>query len=400
MTDYAKKIAQELGQPEQYVAAAIKLIDEGNTVPFIARYRKEATNSMDDQALRVLGERLEYLRGLDKRKGEVVNGITEQGAMNEELASAIEKAATLAEVEDIYRPYKPKRKTRASMAKARGLEPLALAILAQDASLDPLAEAGNYCNEEVPDAESALAGARDILAETISDDANVRAELRRFFHAFGRVTSKAAKEGESVYEQYYDYAEPVSRIAPHRVLALDRGEREEWLKVAVEVDAERGAAITSQLYARIRTGGESAQQVRLAAEDAYKRLIAPSLETEIRAELTANAAEGAIRVFGENLRQLLLQPPIKGKVALGMDPGYRMGCKLAVVDATGKVLDTAVVYPTPEFKKVEQAKTAVKGLIARHKVQIIAIGNGTASKETEIFAAQSRCYAGKTKIHQ
>ena len=387
MTDYAKKIAQELGQPEQYVAAAIKLIDEGNTVPFIARYRKEATNSMDDQALRVLGERLEYLRGLDKRKGEVVNGITEQGAMNEELASAIEKASTLAEVEDIYRPYKPKRKTRASMAKARGLEPLALAILAQDASLDPLAEAGNYCNEEVPDAESALAGARDILAETISDDANVRAELRRFFHAFGRVTSKAAKEGESVYEQYYDYAEPVSRIAPHRVLALDRGEREEWLKVAVEVDAERGAAITSQLYARIRTGGESAQQVRLAAEDAYKRLIAPSLETEIRAELTANAAEGAIRVFGENLRQLLLQPPIKGKVALGMDPGYRMGCKLAVVDATGKVLDTAVVYPTPEFKKVEQAKTAVKGLIARHKVQIIAIGNGTASKETEIFAA-------------
>ncbi len=387
MTDYAKKIAQELGQPEQYVAAAIKLIDEGNTVPFIARYRKEATNSMDDQALRVLGERLEYLRGLDKRKGEVVNGITEQGAMNEELASAIEKASTLAEVEDIYRPYKPKRKTRASMAKARGLEPLALAILAQDASLDPLAEAGNYCNEEVPDAESALAGARDILAETISDDANVRAELRRFFHAFGRVTSKAAKEGESVYEQYYDYAEPVSRIAPHRVLALDRGEREEWLKVAVEVDAERGAAITSQLYARIRTGGESAQQVRLAAEDAYKRLIAPSLETEIRAELTANAAEGAIRVFGENLRQLLLQPPIKGKVALGMDPGYRMGCKLAVVDATGKVLDTAVVYPTPEFKKVEQAKTAVKGLIARHKVQIIAIGNGTASKEIEIFAA-------------
>ena len=387
MSDYAKKLSQELGQPQQYVAAAIELIDAGNTIPFIARYRKEATNSMDDQALRVLGERLDYLRGLDKRKAEVEKSITEQEKMTAELAAALEKAATLAEVEDLYRPYKPKRKTRASVARARGLEPLAQAILAQNPSLDVQAEAAKYMGEEVPDAAAALAGARDILAETISDDARVRTELRRFFHAFGNVTGKGVKEEDSVYSQYYDYAEPAAKIAGHRVLALDRGEREGFLKVGISVDAERGAAITSQLYAHIRTGGESARQVKLAAEDAYKRLIAPSLESELRTELTGKAAEGAIKVFGENLRQLLLQHPIKGKVALGMDPGYRMGCKLAVVDPTGKVLDTAVVYPIPEFKRVEQAKTIVKDLIRKHGVQIIAIGNGTASKETEIFAA-------------
>ena len=387
MTDYAKRIAEELGQPQNYVAAAIDLIDAGNTIPFIARYRKEATNSMDDQALRQLGERLDYLRGLDKRKGEVEKSITEQGKMTDALTAALAKAATLAEVEDIYRPYKPKRKTRASMARARGLEPLAAAILAQNTAFDPEAAAAAYIGEEVPDAEAALAGARDIIAETISDDARVRTELRRFFHAFGQITSKAAKEGDSVYSQYYDYAEPVSKVAGHRVLALDRGEREGWLKVSVAVDADRGAAITRQLYARTRTGGDSARQVCLAAEDAYKRLIAPSLETELRTELTDKAAEGAIQVFGENLRQLLLQHPIKGKVALGMDPGYRMGCKLAVVDETGKVLDTNVVYPIPEFKRVEQAKKIVKDMITRHGVQIIAIGNGTASKETEMFAA-------------
>lgn len=387
MSDYAKKLSQELGQPQQYVAAAIELIDAGNTIPFIARYRKEATNSMDDQALRVLGERLDYLRGLDKRKGEVEKSITDQGKMTAELTAALEKAATLAEVEDIYRPYKPKRKTRASTARARGLEPLAQAILEQNPAFDPEAEAANYLNEEVPDAAAALAGARDILAEIISDDARVRTELRRFFHAFGNITSKGAKDEDSVYSQYYDYAEPVSKVADHRILALDRGEREGWLKVSIAVDHDRGAAIASQLYARVRSGGASAQQIKLAAEDAYKRLIAPSLETELRSELTDKAAEGAIKVFGENLRQLLLQHPIKGKVALGMDPGYRMGCKLAVVDSTGKVLDTAVVYPVPEFKRVDQAKQIVKDLIQKHGVQIIAIGNGTASKETEIFAA-------------
>lgn len=387
MSDYAKKLSQELGQPQQYVAAAIELIDAGNTIPFIARYRKEATNSMDDQALRVLGERLDYLRGLDKRKGEVEKSITDQGKMTAELTAALEKAATLAEVEDIYRPYKPKRKTRASTARARGLEPLAQAILEQNPAFDPEAEAANYLNEEVPDAAAALAGARDILAEIISDDARVRTELRRFFHAFGNITSKGAKDEDSVYSQYYDYVEPVSKVADHRILALDRGEREGWLKVSIAVDHDRGAAIASQLYARVRSGGASAQQIKLAAEDAYKRLIAPSLETELRSELTDKAAEGAIKVFGENLRQLLLQHPIKGKVALGMDPGYRMGCKLAVVDSTGKVLDTAVVYPVPEFKRVDQAKQIVKDLIQKHGVQIIAIGNGTASKETEIFAA-------------
>lgn len=387
MSDYAKRLSQELGQPQQYVAAAIELIDAGNTIPFIARYRKEATNSMDDQALRVLGERLDYLRGLDKRKGEVERSITEQGKMTAELTAALEKAVTLAEVEDIYRPYKPKRKTRASTARACGLEPLAQAILVQDPAFDPETQAANYVNAEVPNAAAALAGARDILAEIISDDARVRTELRRFFHAFGKITSKGAKDEDSVYSQYYDYSEPVSKVADHRILALDRGEREGWLKVSIAVDHERGAAIASQLYARVRSGGASAQQVKLAAEDAYKRLIAPSLETELRSELTDKAAEGAIKVFGENLRQLLLQHPIKGKVALGMDPGYRMGCKLAVVDSTGKVLDTAVVYPVPEFKRVDQAKQIVKDLIQKHGVQIIAIGNGTASKETEIFAA-------------
>ena len=388
MTNYAQKLSAELNQPEQFVANAIALIGEGNTIPFIARYRKEATNSMDDQALRTLGERLDYLRGLDKRKGEVEKSITEQGSMTDELAAKLEAAATLAEVEDLYRPYKPKRKTRAGVAKARGLGPLAELILAQNPAADPQAEAAAYITEEVPDIAAALAGARDIIAETISDDAEVRAELRRFFRAFGVVRSRAATEEDTVYAQYYDFSEPVSKIAGHRVLALDRGEREEKLKVSVEVDPERGAGIAVRMYARLRSGGACALQVKAAAEDSYKRLIAPSLETEIRAVLTETAAEGAIKVFGENLRQLLLAAPVKGKVALGMDPGYRMGCKLAVVDATGKVLDTAVVYPVPEFKRVEQAKATVKRLIRTHGVQIIAIGNGTAGKETEIFAAE------------
>ena len=384
--DYAKILSAELNLPRQYVEAAIGLIDEGNTIPFIARYRKEATNAMDDQVLRTLAERLEYLRGLEKRKGEVAATITELGAMTDELAAALEKAATLAEVEDLYRPYKPKRKTRASVAKARGLEPLAQALLAQDARLDIQAEAEKYITQEVPDAGAALAGARDILAEQVSDDAALRAELRRFYRAFGLVRSKAAKEEDSVYAQYYDFSEPVNRIAGHRVLALDRGEREEFLKVSVEVDPERACGIAQRMFVR-KSGGASAAQVDEAVRDAYARLIHPSLEREVRAALTEQAAEGAIQVFGENLRQLLLAPPIKGKVAMALDPGYRMGCKVAVVDATGKVLDTAVVYPVPEFKRVEQAKAAIKGLIKKHGVKIIAIGNGTAGRETEIFAA-------------
>lgn len=387
MTDYAQKIAQELNLKPIHVSNAIALIDEGNTIPFIARYRKEATDSMDDQLLRQLGERLEYLRGLDKRKDEVSRSITEQEAMTEQLAAQLEKAATLAEVEDLYRPYKPKRKTRASMAKAKGLEPLAQLILAQNAKTDPEAAAMDYLNEQVADTAEALQGARDIIAETVSDDARCRAELRRFYHAFGQVRSVGAKEEDSVYSPYYDFSEPVSKIAGHRVLALNRGEREGYLKVNIEVDPERAGALCARLFAREKTGGACAQQVLQAALDAYKRLIHPSLDTEIRTELTDAANEGAITVFGDNLRQLLLQPPIKGKVALGLDPGYRMGCKVAVVDATGKVLDTTVIYPVPEFKRVEQAKKILKELIKKHGVQIIAIGNGTASKETEMFAA-------------
>ena len=385
--DFAKILAGELNVPEQYVSAAIRLIDEGNTIPFIARYRKEATNAMDDQVLRQLADRLEYLRGLEKRKGEVAATIEELGAMTPELQKALDAAKTLAEVEDIYRPYKPKRKTRASVAKARGLEPLAQAIFAQKPGLDVNAEAAKYINDEVPDAEAALAGARDIIAEQVSDDAALRAQLRRFYQTFGLVKSRAAKEEDSVYAGYYDFSQAVNKIAGHRVLALDRGEREGFLKVTVEVDAEKAVGGIRRMFVKAG-GGPSAAQVSAAVEDAYTRLIHPSLEREVRSNLSEEAAEGAIQVFGENLRQLLLQPPIKGKVALGMDPGYRMGCKLAVVDETGKVLDTAVVYPVPEFKKVEQAKAKVKDLIRRHHVQIIAIGNGTAGKETEIFAAE------------
>lgn len=385
--DFAKILAGELNVPEQYVSAAIRLIDEGNTIPFIARYRKEATNAMDDQVLRQLADRLEYLRGLEKRKGEVAATIEELGAMTPELQKALDAAKTLAEVEDIYRPYKPKRKTRASVAKARGLEPLAQAIFAQKPGLDVNAEAAKYISDEVPDAEAALAGARDIIAEQVSDDAALRAQLRRFYQTFGLVKSRAAKEEDSVYAGYYDFSQAVNKIAGHRVLALDRGEREGFLKVTVEVDAEKAVGGIRRMFVKAG-GGPSAAQVSAAVEDAYTRLIHPSLEREVRSNLSDEAAEGAIQVFGENLRQLLLQPPIKGKVALGMDPGYRMGCKLAVVDETGKVLDTAVVYPVPEFKKVEQAKAKVKDLIRRHHVQIIAIGNGTAGKETEIFAAE------------
>ena len=385
--NYAEQIARELSLSPQNVQGAIDLIDAGNTIPFIARYRKEATGSMDDQALRALGDRLEYLRGLDKRKAEVEASITEQGALTSELARSIAAAQTLAEVEDLYRPYKPKRKTRASIARARGLQPLADAIFAQDASFDPAAAATAYLGDEVHDAAAALAGAQDILAEQISDDARCRAELRRYYQAFGQIKSTQAKQEDSVYAPYYDASEPLAKIPGHRVLALDRGEREGYLKVSITVDAERAAAITAWMFARKKTGGASALLVEAAARDAYTRLIHPSLENELRAALTARADEGAIVVFGDNLRQLLLQPPITGKVVLGLDPGYRMGCKLAVVDPTGKVLDTGVVYPVPEFKRVDQAKAAVKGMVLRHGVELMAIGNGTASRETEQFAA-------------
>ena len=388
MQNHAEQLAAELNLNVKNVQGAIDLIDAGNTIPFIARYRKEATGSMDDQVLRDLGDRLEYLRSLDKRKEEVTKSITEQNAMTPELTAAITAAKTLAEVEDLYRPYKPKRKTRASIARARGLQPLAEAILAQKADFDPAAAALDYLNEEVPDAAAALAGAQDIIAEGISDDAACRSELRRYYKAFGRITSQQAKEGDSVYAQYYDYAEALNKIPGHRILALDRGEREGFLKVSIEVDADRAAGIVAWMFARKKTGGASALLVEAAAQDAYARLIHPSLENELRTALTDMAAEGAIKVFGDNLRQLLLQPPIRGKVVMGLDPGYRMGCKVAVVDATGKVLDTNVVYPVPEFKRVAQAKTMIKGMILKNGVELLAIGNGTAGHETEEFAAE------------
>ena len=388
MPNHAEQLAQELNLNVKNVQGAIELIDQGNTIPFIARYRKEATGSMDDQVLRDLGDRLEYLRGLDKRKEEVTSSITEQGAMTPELTAALTKAKTLAEVEDIYRPYKPKRKTRASIAKARGLQPLADAILKQDAAFDPEKAAAAYLNDEVPDAAAALAGAQDIIAEAVSDDAACRAELRRYYRAFGRIASAKAKDEDSVYAQYYDFAEPLNKIPGHRVLALDRGEREGFLKVTIQVDADRAAGIVSWMYARRKTGGKSAELVDAAARDAYSRLIHPSLENELRSELSDAAAEGAIKVFGDNLRQLLLQPPIRGKTVMGLDPGYRMGCKVAVVNPTGKVLDTNVVYPVPEFKRVDQAKKIIKAMVLKNGVEVMAIGNGTAGHETEEFAAQ------------
>ena len=386
--DHAKQIAEELHLDLKNVNGAMALIDEGNTIPFIARYRKEATGSMDDQVLRQLGERLEYLRGLDTRKEEVTRSITDQGVLTPEIEKSLAGAKTLAEVEDIYRPYKPKRKTRASVAKARGLQPLADCILRQDRRIDLDVEAAKFINEEVPDAAAALAGAQDILAEGISDNAACRTELRRYYRAFGQIRSVKTKDTDSVYSQYYEYSEPIAKIPGHRILALDRGEREGFLKVSVQVDAERAANIVSQLFAHKISGGASALLVESAAQDAYKRLIHPSLETELRGELSDKAAEGAIQVFGDNLRQLLLQPPIRGKVAMALDPGYRMGCKVAVVDATGKVLDTAVVFPVPEFKRVPQAKATIKGLIVKDGVEIMAIGNGTAGGETERFAAE------------
>ncbi len=362
MQNHASTLAAEFKLDAARVAATVALIDEGNTIPFIARYRKEATGSMDDQTLRALDERLSYLRKLDDQKETVHNSITEQGAMTPEIAAALEKAKTLAEVEDIYRPYKPKRKTRASIARARGLEPLAARLLEQRPEDEPALLARQYITEEVPDTEAALAGARDILAEGFSDSANLRATLRSLYNATALVESKAAKKDtDSVYSGYYDYSEPAAKMAGHRILAVDRGEREGFLKVSVTVDAARAVRLLTERT--VKNDSPSAEQVRAAAEDAYVRLIHPSLEREVRAGLTERACEGAISVFSKNLRQLLLQPPIKGKVALGLDPGYRMGCKTAVVDATGKVLDTAVIYPIPEFKRVEEAKRTLKALI-------------------------------------
>ncbi len=368
----------------------VGLIDDGNTIPFIARYRKEAHGTLDDQTLREISERLEYLRNLDKRREEVRSSIEAQEKLTDEIAAALENAATLAEIEDIYRPFKPKRKTRASVARERGLEPLAAAIYAQLKDSPAAIElAQDYINEEngVPTAEDALQGAMDIIAEDISDNADIRRRLRNLFTVLGVVNVRASDETvQSVYEQYYDFSQPVDKIAGHRVLAIDRGEREGFLKVSVELDKVKASNVITSVTLS-DSGSLCTDTVRDAGADAYDRLIYPSIEREIRSMLTENAASAAIKVFSSNLKELLLQPPVKGKVALGLDPGYRTGCKVAVVDETGRVLDTGVAYITHSAAQQESAKTLIKNMIKRYGVKIIAIGNGTASKETEIFTA-------------
>ncbi len=388
--DINKELAKEFNLRQEQVDNTVGLIDEGATIPFIARYRKEVTGSLDDQILRELSERLTYLRNLEKRKEEVRAAITEQEKMTPEIENAISAAVTLVEVEDIYRPFKPKRRTRASIAREKGLEPLAVIIMAQENSSDPEAEAAKFVNEEkeVPDIAAAIQGAMDIIAEDISDDAELRKKLRSAASEKGEIVSKASDpEAESVYTNYYEYSEPVSKVANHRVLALDRGEKEGFLKVSLSLDETAATDIIFSKY--IKANNPCGELVRAAAEDGYKRLIFPSIEREVRSEMTANAAEESIKVFASNLRQLLLQPPLKNSVILGLDPGYRTGCKVAVIDSTGKVLDTNVVYCTPGPKtNIALSKKIIKDLIQKHNVTTISIGNGTASRETEQFAAE------------
>ncbi len=388
--DIISALTNEFKLKTWQVENVVALIDDGNTIPFIARYRKEAHGTLDDQTLREISERLEYLRNLDKRREEVRSSIEAQEKLTEEISAALDKAATLAEIEDIYRPFKPKRKTGASVARERGLEPLAAAIYAQLPDSPAAIElAAEYINEEkeVPDAESALQGAMDIIAEDISDNADIRRRLRNLFTVLGVVNVKASDEtAQSVYEQYYDFSQPVDKIAGHRVLAIDRGEREGFLKVSVELDRVKASNVITSVTLS-DSGSLCTDTVRDAGADAYDRLIYPSIEREIRSMLTENAAAAAIKVFSSNLKELLLQPPVKGKVALGLDPGYRTGCKVAVVNETGRVLDTGVAYLTHSAAQQEQAKVLIKNMIKRYGVKIIAIGNGTASKETEIFTA-------------
>ena len=384
MSDYAQQLAAELNLSAKNVQGAIDLIDQGNTIPFIARYRKEVTGSMDDQVLRDLGDRLEYLRGLDKRKEEVTSSITEQGAMTPELTAALSKAKTLAEVEDLYRPYKPKRRTRATVAKEKGLEPLAALLFAQERDCPrPEEAAADYLSAEkgVETVADALQGANDIVAEWISDDAAIRRSLRELLEKRGTLRSLAATEEDSVYRLYYDFEQPLSRLQGHQILAINRGEKEKMLSATVLLDRELALPLLRR--AVVKPGSAAMEFVKAAAEDAYDRLIYPSLEREMRAALTDKASEGAIKMFALNLKPLLMQPPVKGHVTMGLDPGYAHGCKVAVIDATGKVLDTTVVYPTYGERQKNEAITKLAQLVKKHGVEHIAIGNGTASRETE-----------------
>lgn len=388
--DINTKLAQEFKLRREQIDNTVALIDDGKTIPFIARYRKEMTGSLDDQLLREIFDRLTYLRNLDKRREEIIAAIEAQGKLTDEISAAAAKAETLVELEDIYRPFKPKRKTRASVAHEKGLEPLAALILMQNVRTDVNAEAAKFVSEEkgVPDADAAIKGAMDIIAEDISDDAELRKQLRSLILRNGMLVSKAADEEEdTVYKNYYDYSEPVKKIAGHRILAVDRGEKEGKLKVSVTIPDGEGERLVTGKYAK--NNSDSGELVKAAAEDSYSRLIYPSVEREIRAELTENADEAAIKVFASNLRQLLMQPPVKGIVTLGLDPGFRTGCKVAVVDATGKVLDTSVVHITIGDKnKTRQGKEILKKLIEKHGVTAISIGNGTASRESEAVVAE------------
>ena len=379
-----EQLARELNRPAEHIENVVRLLDEGNTIPFIARYRKELHGSMDDTALRTLEERLAYLRNLTERKESVKASIAEQEKLTDELAAAIDAAQTLAEVEDLYRPYKPKRRTRATVAKEKGLEPLAALLFAQERDCPrPEEAAADYLSAEkgVETVADALQGANDIVAEWISDDAAIRRSLRELLEKRGTLRSLAATEEDSVYRLYYDFEQPLSRIQGHQILAINRGEKEKMLSAAVLLDRELALPLLRR--AVVKPGSAAMEFVKAAAEDAYDRLIYPSLEREMRAALTDKASEGAIKMFALNLKPLLMQPPVKGHVTMGLDPGYAHGCKVAVIDATGKVLDTTVVYPTYGERQKNEAITKLAQLVNKHGVEHIAIGNGTASRETE-----------------
>ena len=379
-----EQLARELNRPAEHIENVVRLLDEGNTIPFIARYRKELHGSMDDTALRTLEERLAYLRNLTERKESVKASIAEQEKLTDELAAAIDAAQTLAEVEDLYRPYKPKRRTRATVAKEKGLEPLAALLFAQERDCPrPEEAAADYLSAEkgVETVADALQGANDIVAEWISDDAAIRRSLRELLEKRGTLRSLAATEEDSVYRLYYDFEQPLSRLQGHQILAINRGEKEKMLSATVLLDRELALPLLRR--AVVKPGSAAMEFVKAAAEDAYDRLIYPSLEREMRTALTDKASEGAIKMFALNLKPLLMQPPVKGHVTMGLDPGYAHGCKVAVIDATGKVLDTTVVYPTYGERQKNEAITKLAQLVKKHGVEHIAIGNGTASRETE-----------------
>ena len=388
MQSIVEILAQELGQNQKYVENVVQLIDEGNTIPFIARYRKEMHGAMDDTTLRNLETRLTYLRNLQQRREEIKKSIENQGKLTQELSAAIDGAATMTEVEDIYRPYKQKRRTRGSIAREKGLDPLAQAIFAQDGQdIDALAQ--KFVDEEkgVSDVQEAIAGASDIIAENLSDDADIRKSLRELTMRRGQMLSKAEDmDVDTVYKLYYDFSQPISRLLDHQILAINRGEKEGVLKVSITLPGNEGAALVCR--AALKPTMQVSQLVKAAAEDAFDRLIFPSIQREVRSALTDRASEGAIHNFALNLKPLLMQPPVKGFVTMGLDPGYRNGCKVAVVDATGKVLDTSVVYPTFNERKKQEAIAVLSGLMRKHHVQHIAIGNGTASRETEAMTVE------------